>query len=235
MKKTTIFYFSGTGNTKWVTDKIAENLKSADNEVKAISIESINKSDVEDYIKYSEVMGLGYPIYGSDLPEPMKDFIDALPKQKKPISVFVFCTQMMFSGDGAFVYKKNLMLKGYTISHTAHINMHNNISITPFPLRILPKKKHEQVIKKAARKIARFSKAIVSNKKFFNGKYGYLLGIIQRGPYRAAYSKMQNLLKTDKDRCIKCNRCIRLCPVGNISLKDEYPDFQVKCVLCILL
>ena len=40
MKKCVIFYFSGTGNTKWVADNVKESLDSRNIEAKAVSIES---------------------------------------------------------------------------------------------------------------------------------------------------------------------------------------------------
>jgi flavodoxin/ferredoxin len=233
MKKCVIFYFSGTGNTKWVADNVKESLDSRNIEAKAVSIESVSKADIISYIESSDIIGFGYPIYGSDLPEPMKRFIDNLQNSTIKISAFVFCTQMGFSGDGSFVYEKALKSKGFNVLQTAHINMPNNISISPYPFRILPPVKKAKVLKLAKAKSDNFAEFIISGKKHYNGKYGYLLGILQRGPYRAAYKSFQDLLSVDAEKCTKCGRCAPLCPVNNIRLIDELPSFNKQCAQCL--
>ena len=71
----TIFYFSGTGNTWWCAEKIAETFRTAGNDATARSIEQLSPDETARMVETSDLIGLGYPIYGSDLPQPMKDFI----------------------------------------------------------------------------------------------------------------------------------------------------------------
>ena len=35
------------------------------------------------------------------------------------------------------------------------------------------------------------------------------------------------------DNCIKCEKCISICPVKNIELKDNKITFLDKCVACL--
>jgi len=233
MKKCVIFYFSGTGNTKWVADRIKKCLEAAEIDTRTVSIDTLDDKKAAWHLKSADIVGFGYPIYGSDLPEPMKQFIDALPKVNYERPAFVFCTQIIFSGDGAWVYKKQIAEKALNITQTAHINMPNNLSTgrilfkAPPPDRILKK------LGKAEQTVQDFCRHIIDGRPFFKGKHGYILGVMQRGPYRLFYSAFQDLLSVDPDRCTGCGRCAKLCPMDNIVMTDNLPVFQKRCALCL--
>jgi hypothetical protein len=70
-----IFFFSGTGNTYWCADRLANSLTENGISARAISIEGVDPSRVERVVTKAEIVGLGWPVYASDLPEPMKQFI----------------------------------------------------------------------------------------------------------------------------------------------------------------
>ncbi len=233
MQTAVIFYFSGTGNTYWTSNTIASRLTEHGINTKSVSIESINSGDVAPIAQSADIIGFGYPIYGSDIPMPMRKFIENFPEQNTGKRAFVFCTQMMFSGDGSFVYRKQIESKSLTITQTAHINMPNNISMYPMIFRIPNQATIERTVKSGDKKALRFADAIASNKRFFNGRYSFLLGIMQRGPYRMAYDRFTDMLSVDKDLCTQCGRCVRLCPVGNISMPDGYPVFAGNCTQCL--
>jgi len=233
MPNVIIFYFSGTGNTYHTSLTIANQLTKRGLDTKAISIESINPSDVEAITDSAEIIGFGYPIYGSDIPAPMKTFIENFPVQKTQKRAFVFCTQLMFSGDGSFVYKKEIESKSLVLSHSAHINMPNNIAMFPQIIRTPRKTVRDRTVVRGDKKAIRFANAVYDNKSFYNGRYSYFLGIMQRGPYRKAYDKFTDTLSISKDDCIKCGRCVRLCPVKNISMSTDYPEFLGNCAQCM--
>lgn len=49
---------------------------------------------------------------------------------------------------------------------------------------------------------------------------------------RVVYSRA---FKVDSDRCSRCGRCARGCPVGNIEWRrGELPSWRQECVLCLL-
>lgn len=229
-----IFYFSGTGNTKWTADRMAKALKENGADAKCISIEALSKKEVPDLIAASDMVGIGYPIYGSDLPDPMKDFIAALPRQTDEKPILVFCTQMMFSGDGAFVYRKALKQKGFRIVYSAHFDLPNNISMFSW-LPLYGKKLHAFCLSRAGKRIDAFAKAVALSKKHFHFRLGYVFGILQRGPYRYALEKnktWRDTLGVDAERCISCERCARICPVNNILMRGKLPEWQGNCALC---
>ncbi len=229
-----IFYFSGTGNTKWASDRLAKALTAGGAEAESISIEALSRNDVPALVTSADMVGLAYPIYGSDLPDPMKAFIEALPQQAEIKPTIVFCTQMIFSGDGAFVYRKVLKQKGYKTLYTEHFDMPNNISLWSF-LNVYSEKHQQRCLKRAGKSIDCFARDIAKGRKHVHIRGGYLLGIMQRAPYRKLFapgSPARDSLGVDEKRCISCERCARICPVNNIIMRGKTPEWQKDCILC---
>ena len=228
--KVVIFYFSGTGNTMWVSERIQAYFEENDVSCKIFSIEQVEKEEVIALCEEADRIGFAYPIYASDLPEPMKDFLNALPMLSKKI--FVYCTQLAFSGDGAWVYRNELEAKGGEITHSAHFIMPHNITLNRYFLPITGKKLHALILKNTNRRAKKFVQTIVSGRKFDNGKYGRFLGLIQRRPYRKYLPVLQGLVGVDESICISCGRCVKICPTDNIVM-NEFPEFLGKCTECM--
>ncbi|MEX1307861.1 MAG: EFR1 family ferrodoxin [Eubacteriales bacterium] len=229
-----IFYFSGTGNTKWVADRMANALTANGKDAESISIEAISKNDIPSMIDAADMVGFAYPIYGSDIPEPMKAFMTALPQQNTEKPTFVFCTQMMFSGDGAFVFRKELKSKDYRIVYSEHYMMPNNISMFSW-LPLYGKRLHAFCLKHTEKRINRIAKQIALGKKHVHIRMGYVFGIMQRAPFRQSFEKNnkgRDALGVNESRCISCERCARICPVNNIIMQGKHPEWQGKCILC---
>jgi len=236
--KITIFYFSGTGNTWWCAQEIQKQFNAENNDCSAISIEQAATEMVKTACRDSDIIGIGYPIYGSDLPQPMKDFIDVtLPENSEgQTKLFTFCTQLLFSGDGAYVYHDELQRKNWEISWSVHLRMPNNICVTkmPFPYTTNQNKINKRLAK-SKKKIEKFTRTIISGKTLRQGSTSIskLLGLLQRNPYRKYYPRMQNDITIDSDTCINCNRCITICPTNNLYSDDDGIKAKGSCVLCV--
>lgn len=238
-----VFYFSGTGNTRWVAREIARNV---DDRALVRSIESTTIAEADDLIDGASLVGFGYPIYASDLPQPMKDFLSALaPHPGK--TAFVFCTQWMFSGDGARAAMRYLRHAGFAVRFAEHFRMPNDISVTairfPYtndPVRI------GRVLARSARRAAVFGRrvrgdpprrvldALRPRRRGFS-PFSRFLGWFQRVPVRATFERWRNDIAVDPARCTRCGRCIRLCPSGNLTYDSAADAFPTRgtCVLCM--
>jgi len=237
LKKVSLFYFSGTGNTRYLAEKIAANFEKNNLICQAISIETLSAKDAELCIHQSDMIGFAYPIYGSDIPVPMKEFMQQL--QQTPFrKTFVVCTQMMFSGDGARIAKEFLNDERFHIMWGDHFNLPNNISIpqtawfmpyTNDPVKI------SKIIEKADKQVERFVSGILSGKPYYKGftVFSKLLGSMQRIPYRLMFPKLQNDVGIDDSTCIHCSLCEANCPVGNLSYTDGKWTTKGNCVLCV--
>lgn len=236
-----IFYFSGTGNTWWACSQLKDQLEKLSCTTEMFSLENPalqQEGFVAEKIAAADHVIIGYPIYGSDLPENMKNFLAALPdgKGKKFSS---FCTQAGFSGDGCWFFRKEIEKKGYDFRLGFWINLTTNFNVAIFPFsrsRPASGKKLEKKTDKAAAKLAKMAGKIARDKKHIEGKMPIyvLMGHIQRLGFRKQFKKLPGKFQFFADRCIKCGRCVNNCPTQNIELDTEKPELKWKdnCLLC---
>jgi len=234
-KNAAIFYFSGTGNTWWISEELARQLDKKGFKCRAYSIENLSPEKTVALIKESSLIGFGYPVHGSDLPQPMKEFIMALPLSPGK-QALVYCTQWLWSGDGAAIGASFLEDKGFDVKWGDHFLMPNNVAVSiirlPYtndPARLAA------VRQRAGRKISRLADRIASGRLYRHGfNYpAYLLGCIQRVPYRRYFPKLQNDIAVNRESCIDCGDCVRLCPVGNLFYAGQTIETGGKCILCL--
>lgn len=234
-RQAVIFYFSGTGNTWWVSQELARQLKDRGLAAEAFSIEGTAREKAASLISESSLVGFGYPIYGSDLPRPMIDFIATLPRVSGKKS-FVFCTQWLWSGDGAALGASFLTRKGFAVPWGEHFLMPNNVtvSITHLPYTNDPVRL-EKVRRRAGKKIKRFAARIAEGKAFRHGfNHGAsFLGSLQRAPFRRVFHKLQNDISIDSTTCIDCGDCVRLCPTGNLFHENSAILTRGNCIICL--
>ncbi|MFO7969804.1 MAG: EFR1 family ferrodoxin [Candidatus Izemoplasmatales bacterium] len=227
--KILIMQFSGTGNTYQISKMIQNSLINKNHQVDLYPIEKI--SNVNSLIKNYDMIAIGYPIYGSDLPKIVKDMVEELnPESSK--RAFVFCTQLMFSGDGAAYLAKKLIAKGFIVRQLAHFNMPNNISDS---LGLFTNRTNlKRLNKRKLRQVERFVKKIDKDKKSLKGLniFSHLLGLIQRVPFQKYEYSIFNHSISIENSCILCKKCIDLCPVDNFTIKDNKLVENNRCILC---
>jgi ferredoxin/flavodoxin len=233
-----IFYFSGTGNTKYVSEYLSDALNKKGMANQTVDIACLSDNEISTLVKNSESLFLAYPIYGSDMPENMKRFIEIMP-QAQGKKLGVVCTQMAFSGDGASIEFKKLKNKGYKQMWGFQVNMPNNLCIQGSPLKqcddyaIIEKK----YLKKARAKLDAYADLIIADKRKVtdNSFLNHFIALSQRPLYRKYVLKNEiSKLGIDEDKCNQCGLCADLCPNGVIE-KGEKVAFgdRTKCTLCI--
>lgn len=235
MNRMVVFFFSGTGNTWWVSEQIVENLHKKGVSAQALSIEALSVADAEAFINESDLVGFGYPIYGSDVPQPMQAFLARLPEYRgKPC--FVFCTQWLWSSDGARTGADFLSERGFSVRWGEHFFMPNNVCIEMIPLPYTnDPKRIGRTLARCERRIARFTERIVSGQQFLRGfnPVAFALGCVQRVPFRRMKSAMQDDMQVDQERCTLCGYCVRLCPSGNLDLREGLVATHGTCIFCM--
>jgi ferredoxin/flavodoxin len=233
-----IFYFSGTGNTWWCSERMVEHLKRHGIESQMISIEQTDPEECARSICAADLVGIGYPIYGSDLPDIVKHFIDDIlptaPPQKPRL--FLYCTQLMFSGDGAYVYADALRARGWEIYSAVHLLMPNNISMSIMPLLFRNDPVH--IGRRLARtdiRIRHMMDRMIAGRPLKQGhsRLSTLLGLMQRAPFRTYFPVLRDDISVDDELCTRCGRCVEICPVGNLELTAEGVRASGQCILCL--
>ena len=140
-----VFYFSGTGNTKYIAELFAKKM-----DVDCHSIEEL--LDFEARIADNETITFCYPVYGSRVPRIMREFVSSVRHTLNEKNIIIFCTQYLFSGNGARAFSDLLELSSITVIYAEHFLMPNNISNFP-PLPVADSTSQEKYNLKAAKKM----------------------------------------------------------------------------------
>ncbi len=236
MKKASMFYFSGTGNTWWVSETFARVFNEKGISASAYSIEKITQSRADRIIDESDLVGFGFPTHGSDLPFIMKEFFKNLPPVKNK-KTFVFCTQWMWSGDGARVAEEFLDENHFNILWAEHFFMPSNVcvSVTWFLPYTNDRNKISKTLAKTEKRIRGFIDKIMNGRPFCRGfnKISEISGAFQRVPFRRFFEQLRDDIFYDKSACIRCRKCSRLCPSGNLIFEGKKLKTKGTCILCL--
>jgi ferredoxin len=219
-------YFSGTGNTRYCTEKFLEYYDGS----KPISIES---PDVVNAIRDAKEILLGYPIYYSNIPKILRDFINENCKEFKNKKVFIISTMGLFSGDGAGCSARLLKEHGATIIGGLHLKMPDCIGDEKVLKK--PLEKNKQIVLNAEKKIKDTIDILKDGKPSKDGLsiFHQIAGLFgQRLWFYKKTQEYSDKLKIDNDLCIACAKCVQICPMKNITISNEIVTGIDKCTLC---
>lgn len=248
-----IFYFSGTGNTKWAASKLA-----AATREDLISIAPYMRADDSSHnlaepfiLKENERLGFVFPVHGWRVPKLVREFICKMKIQREPSDAsaenkakaddclknrpFAYCVCTAGDSIGLTIENLNevisqnpsLQALGITeVSSSYSLIMPESYIGLPF-MDVDPKEREIRKKENAAQELAVVCEEIFDRKEGINR--------LVKGPIPWFFTKVvggffENVLITDKrfhvekDRCVKCGICANVCPVGDIKGgHGEYP------------
>lgn len=220
-----MLYFSGTGNSKYIANLFSQSVGA-----KCHSIEE--KIDFKKEIQKHETIGFCYPIYASNIPRIMREFVYKYSELLKNKKLIIFCTQLIFSGDGARVFT-DILPDGYgEVIYAEHFNMPNNLCNCGI-FSVKNGDKIKKYIKSAEKKIERICKDLEKGKirkRGFN-KFSNIMGKCQGMHWIEIEEKNKSSVQVDDD-CIKCGLCTKICPMKNLDLVNGEIVQNNNCILC---
>lgn len=220
-------YFSGTGNTRYCVEKF---VKEYDDNGISISIEDGNVCEA---IAEHTMLVFGYPVYFSNAPKIVQDFIADNHAHFEGKEIFIIATMGLFSGDGTGCTARLFRKYGSTVVGGLHLKMPDCIG----DVKLLKKTPEEnrKIIEQANNKIAR---AVTETKEGKPPKEGinffyHVAGLFGQRLWfygkTTTYKKKPNV---DKQKCIGCGRCAELCPMKNIHIADKKAVSHNRCTMC---
>ncbi|MBU0683703.1 MAG: EFR1 family ferrodoxin [Candidatus Omnitrophica bacterium] len=222
--KIKFYYFSGTGNTLLVVNKMKETFEAKGVVVELHRIEKAGSIEIDPDC----VLGLAFPVACQGTYPFVWDFIEALP-ETHGVSVFMVDTLGAFSGGVVGPARKILKDKGYNPLGAREISMPDNFFLSKNdPTRNETKKAL------GLKKAEKYAMDILTGKSSWK-RIPVISDLVSRISLgKTTWKVLRKLfkLKIDTTKCIKCGLCAKLCPVQNIEMK-EYPQFQDKCVICM--
>jgi len=231
MKKCMIYVFSGTGNTRLIAELYKQYLTEYETQIFDVKMPGGKLTDFPNPQDY-DLIGLGHPVHGFNAPKIMYDFCKSLPKvtEKK---VFIFTS----SGEGLRLNDyasqkivRKLKPRGYDFIQQQRYVMPYNMIFRHSPEMV----KSEWLY---AQRLAEYSsKKIQLNQKskvFTCNPASFWVPVVR---ILWIYAKIQSpFMKVDMSKCVKCQKCVKACPYGNINFNETKNRFKfgTNCVLCV--
>lgn len=219
----TICFYSGTGNSYFITKCICNNFEN----VKVISIS-------QNYNRYitiqDEEVGIIFPVHGKGMP---------------PI-VFEFLQNTRFIGTQYFFVIANYGgISGKIIEMTDAIFRYNSINLNYIKKIRMPancviaypvfRPSLDQIMR-VGKKVNRICRDIeirktnnlhsTSNKKGFDNLTDFMV-------HKKRIYAERGALFYANEKCVRCLSCIRLCPVSNIEINEYGITFNIRCIQCM--
>ncbi len=220
-----IVYFTGTGNSRWVAEKIS--LIIGDDVVNSFDcIKSQKKAEL-----YSEKPFVFVcPTYGWRIPRVFQSFVESADFSGSNKAYFVMdCGGEI--GNASPYIEKLCRLKGFEYMGVFEIVMPENyIALFGAPDR----EEAAKIISSAEPYVAECAKIIVANKKFRQHKVGIVdklkSGIVNDVFYKLVISDKKFVVG---DKCVSCGKCAAVCPLNNIKFTEGKPDWLGNCTHCM--
>ncbi len=220
-----ILYFSATGNNKFIANYINDFL--SDEVVSLNDVLKENKPLIFSSIRPFVVIA---PIHAWRYPRNIEDLI----KKAKFIGsnkIFFIASMGLNCGNANIYLKKITISKNMQYMGFAKIIMPSNYVIAE---KAINKQEAIDIIKDSLNRLDELANIIKNEQKFIEPKkelYGNLLsGFINYG-FNNFFASSKHFKVSDN--CIKCQKCIKLCPTNNISLKNNKITFSNNCMFCL--
>lgn len=223
--KIALMYFSGTGNTKWLSEILSASLIEKGGTVSIFNLENDIKFDAKDF----DSILVAHPVYGAHVPRLVSDKVQILIQGNIPITVIA--TFGYVNALGYFAEKKAL---GRIIYSYYNVKMFNNISTPKMKIGIKTLEKRLSVKPRLIKKIEKISTSIMQGKRKIEGIGPQLLfGIKIRKAFREGLHTHYQTLGVDAERCTDCGKCIRECPTHSIVQEGDIFTFHATCTVCM--
>lgn len=211
-----IFYFSGTGNSRWAAQQLAA--------LTGDEVRDIAGLDRAPALAGEKRIGLVFPVYAWGAPEPVLAFAKTLPRT----GAFRFAVCTCGSEAGHALKKLNAV---WPVAASYSLVMPNNYIIgADVDDEATAKKK----IEAARAAIKQMAGEIREGKPVYRVKEGALAGL-KSGMVNFGFNKFARSAKPffATDACNGCGLCAKNCPAAVITMKDQKPAWAEGCYQCL--
>ena len=223
------YYFTGTGNTKHVLEKLKAEWEKRGHTMDLIRILPDTSPALDGYDRII----VGYPVHGFNAPTPIYKFLKMIPQlpEGERRGVFLMRTSgepLKLNHASGIVPARILKKRGYQVVGEFHHVMPYNIIF-----------RHPDGL------VARMEEA--SNLKIMRDTDDLEAGKGWRAKVNAARRAFTFMVRIEhpampaigrgfhvkKSLCMGCGKCAKECPRGNITMKNGKPKFGGHCVGCM--
>ena len=220
-----ILYFSGTGNSKYVAQRIADALDDA-----LVNLNDRIKASDTSPVETGERVIIVTPTYAWRIPRVVRDWLRKTElRGAKQVWFVMTCGSEIGNADK---YNRELCTeKRLSCMGTAQIVMPENyIAMFSAPQA----DEAREIVAKTEPNIDCVIASIQSNQPFAPTRNN-LYDRFMSGPVNLIFYKF--CVKADaftvSDTCIGCGQCAKRCPMNNVTLKDGKPVWGKNCTHCM--
>lgn len=232
-----IFYFSGTGNTKWVAAELAkatgESLVSMADEL-LVKGEETRGGSLHYHLDSGERLGFCFPTHGWQPPRIVREFVRRSTFEGADY-VYAVTTCGDNMGDAMTILNKELAAKGLQAQTQFSVIMPESYVCLPF----MYTDSEERVAEKVASARRQLPHIIDTIRQRHRGVvelergaapwlYSYVIG-----GFFNRYLVTDSKFSVDTDVCTRCGRCEKVCPVKDIAGTPPTWSHKGKCTSCL--
>lgn len=218
-----IFYFSGTGNSKYVASCMSDK--------NLINIGEANKKKEYKYeVGGDESVGFIFPVYYEGVPKPVLEFVRSMELSIEPTYVYCILTHGGGPGGTGTMLVKELSARNLTLHACFDVIMPSNYIM-------FSDLKPEKVLKERlenAPKLVEKIKTSVDNREHILPNWTALDKLLTASMTFLCEKDMPVKKFYADGKCTGCGMCAKECPAGLIQMKNGRPEWtENKCVRCM--
>ncbi|NVM17943.1 MAG: 4Fe-4S binding protein [Candidatus Lokiarchaeota archaeon] len=222
----TIYYFTGTGNSLSIAKSLSEKL----NECELVPIAKVWEKN--QLASSTEKVGFVFPLYYAGLPKIVYDFLNKIELSKSNY----FFAVVTYAGDinntPLLQIETILNTKSKALSAGFYVLMPNNYIIG---YEVHSEERQKKYFEEAFNIVDTIQKT-VENRENNLGKDFFEKRRFKSEKFNEDFR--DNVFTMDKsfyveETCTSCGICVNVCPVNNIKLEEDIPQWLHKCQQCL--
>ena len=224
-----IFYFSATGNSKYVALKIA-----AETREEPIAItDCVKNQELIFEVKGNEKIGFVTPTYFWGLPSIVCKFFEQLELRLPDLShIYIYHVATFGTTTGQVNHMVNELLKKKGLSLSGRFSVQMPDTWTPV-YDLTDREKIKKINHRAEKQVAEAAEKIKGELAGDFSRRKVPLAVVKL--FYPVYEKQRETKRfTVEDSCIRCGLCAKKCPAAAIEMQGGRPVWvKEKCTLCL--
>ena len=222
-----VLYFSATGNTEFIAKEIAKGL----NDDCLNLLDRVRTGD-HTPLHSEKPFVICAPVYVCEMPRFLDKYLKLQTFTGSKDVYFIF-TSGGYAGISGILAKKLVRKKKMNYMGHAEFTMPRNyVANDHYPML-----EYEQIRERILKSCAQV-KDVVSDIRAgrkLTARHVYLAETLITLPFNPVWSKLKYKTKDfyTTGNCVGCGKCEKLCPLNNISLKDNKPVWGNTCTHCM--
>lgn len=222
-----LVYYTGTYNTRFLTDKIENLLESHGHSVERTEI---NADTMPVNTQGYDFVGLGYPIYGFNSPLPFNRYLKKL-KFERGQKFFIYKNSgetFAMNNASSRIILRRMKRAGARFAGEYHFVMPYNIHF-PFD---------RAFVREILEKDRKLAEIMVYNLE--NGRINEIKSnpVYDLAAFFVSIQKIGGAVnsffyRVNEEKCVKCMKCVNECPEKNIRFEKGKIRFSHRCDMCM--